>query len=65
MQFNDIVNILPTNLQTPFNGRQSFHDETRHYGFCSNFNLTHAKTNGGYFWSLQFLWQNGVDHAKL
>lgn len=59
MQLNDIVNILPTKLQTPF------HDESRHCGFCSNINLTHATTNGGYFWSLQLLWQNGVNHSKL
>jgi hypothetical protein len=65
MQLKDIVNNLPTNLQTPFNGKQSFHNETRHCGFCSNFNLTHAKIDGGYFWSLHFLSQNGVDHAKL
>jgi hypothetical protein len=66
MQLNDIVNILPPNLQTPFNGKQqSFHDETKHCGFCSNFNLTHVKNDGGYFWSLQILWQNGIDNAKL
>jgi hypothetical protein len=64
-QLNDIVNIIPTNLQTPFNGKQSFRDETTHCGFCSNFNLTHAKIDEGYFWSLQILWQNGVDHEKL
>jgi hypothetical protein len=42
IQLNDIINILPTNLQTPFNGKQSFLDETRHCGFCSNFHLTHV-----------------------